>query len=194
MPAGDIEGAIETQRKAIALDPLSPSPQGTLTFLLGLGGRIEEAIWHHEYTLATNPAYFFAHSSMAIAYSANGMIAEALEEITRTFEAARGHSSILSGMTYFHAVNGDQERAKDFFRQALQARETAYIPAVEIAAAYAGFQDRKQTLSWLDKAVEERSIQLFFVNVDPRYQWLHGDPRFAAILKRLDLPAIRLPR
>src|SRR5215472_17600432 len=105
---------------------------------------------------------------MAIAYAANGMTAEAVAEITKGFEASRRHPSILSGMAYFHAINGDQERAQDFLRQALEARETAYIPAVEIAAAYAGFRDRQQTLAWLEKALEERSIQLFFVNMDCR--------------------------
>jgi serine/threonine-protein kinase len=193
LPAGEIERAIEIQRKAIALDPLSPSPQGTLTFLLGLSGRIEEAIAHHKSTLATNPGYFFSHSSMAIAYATNGMTAEAVGEITKAFEESRGHFSILSGMAYFHVVNGDKERAQNFLRQALEAREANYMPAVEIAAAYAGFRDRKQTLAWLDRALEERSIQLFFLNVDPRYRWLHGDSKFAAILKRLGLTAVQTP-
>jgi serine/threonine-protein kinase len=193
LPSGEIERAIEIQRKAISLDSLSPSPQGTLTFFLGLSGRISEAISHHESALSTNPSYFFFHSSMAIAYAANGMTAEAVAEITKGFEASRRHPSILSGMAYFHAINGDQERAQEFLRQALEARETAYIPAVEIAAAYAGFRDRQQTLAWLERALEERSIQLFFVNMDPRYRWLHNDPKFAAILRHLDLPAGRLP-
>ena len=192
LPTGRLNEAIETQRKVIALDPLSPNPQATLTFLLGLSGQIREAVAQHQSTLATNPSYFFAHSTMAIAYSSNGMTVEALEEITKTFEAAQGHSSILSGMAYFHAQNGNLDRAREFLCQALQAAETSYIPAIDIAAAWSGLRDREQALAWLHRALEERSTQLFFLPMDPRHRWLHGDPAFTAVLDRLGLPLVRV--
>jgi serine/threonine-protein kinase len=192
-PAGRIEEAIEMQRRAIALDPLAPNPQATLTFFLGLTGRIDEAIAQHRATLATNPAYFFAHSTMAVAYSANGMTSEALEEIKRTFAAAQGHPSVLSGMAYFHALHGERERGLEFLTRAIEASGRTYVPAVEIAAACTAFDDRARTFEWLERALEERSVQLFFLCADPRYRPLHGDPAFARVLKRIGqkLPGAR---
>ena len=117
------------------------------------------------------------------------MAAEGLGGITKAFAPAQGQFAILSRMVYFHAMLGDRQGPQDFLRQALKAREGNYVPAVEIAAAHAGLRDRKQTLVWLNQALEDRSIQLVFQNVDSRYRWLRGDPKFRSILVRLDLRA-----
>ena len=68
LPRRRIDDAIQLQRKAIALDPFPPRPQATLTLLLGLAGRIEEAERQHAATLTTNPHFFFSHGTMALAY------------------------------------------------------------------------------------------------------------------------------
>ena len=60
------------------------------------------------------------------------------------------------------SASGKPAEALRASRRTLEAREQAYVPAIEIAAAYAGFQNRVETLAWHHKALEERFIQLFF--------------------------------
>jgi serine/threonine-protein kinase len=43
-------------------------------------------------------------------------------------------------------------------------------------------------LEWLERAGEERSPQLVFLSVEPVFDGLRGDPRFAALRKKLGLP------
>jgi len=45
-------------------------------------------------------------------------------------------------------------------------------------------------LTWLNKALEERTMHLFFLPIDPLMDWLHSHPGFQAILDRIGL---RLP-
>jgi hypothetical protein len=47
--------------------------------------------------------------------------------------------------------------------------------------------EKDQAFQWLDKAYEQRTKQLFFVIVDPLYDAVRADPRFAALLKKLKL-------
>jgi hypothetical protein len=43
------------------------------------------------------------------------------------------------------------------------------------------------TLTWLEKAVEERSPSLVYLKVDPIFNSLQADPRFIEILRKIGL-------
>src|SRR6266850_1535731 len=52
-----------------------------------------------------------------------------------------------------------------------------------------GLEDKDQAFTWLEKAYEERSFRfLASVKVDPLWDSLRSDPRFADLLCRLSLP------
>ena len=48
--------------------------------------------------------------------------------------------------------------------------------------------DLDQAFAWLDKAYDERSHWLLYLNVEPKFDLLRPDPRFAALRRRLDFP------
>jgi len=48
--------------------------------------------------------------------------------------------------------------------------------------------EKEAAFKSLDKAYDERSIDLVLAKVDPRLDPLRDDPRFKEVLKRLNLP------
>jgi hypothetical protein len=55
--------------------------------------------------------------------------------------------------------------------------------------------DKDQAFVWLEKAYETRFIILPSLSVSPVFAPLRQDPRFAALLKKMNLdPATRRPR
>ncbi len=52
---------------------------------------------------------------------------------------------------------------------------------------YTGLGDRAEAVAWLDKAYEERSSWLVWIKVEPRFDPLRAEPRFAALLSRMRL-------
>jgi hypothetical protein len=60
--------------------------------------------------------------------------------------------------------------------------------AYQIAQVYAFRNQSDKAFEWLDLAYAQRSGSLVGIKVDPLMKSLHKDPRFAAFLKKLNLP------
>jgi len=60
--------------------------------------------------------------------------------------------------------------------------------AYQIAEVYAFRNQPDEAFEWLDRAYAQRDSGLIGTKVDPLFKTLHNDPRFAAFLKKLNLP------
>ena len=48
--------------------------------------------------------------------------------------------------------------------------------------------DLDQAFAWLEKAYQEKSNSLSYIKVIHQLDGLHSDPRYAALLKKMNLP------
>ncbi len=60
-----------------------------------------------------------------------------------------------------------------------------YVPAITFASIYIGLGDNDNAISWLEKAYEEHSSSLIFLNIPPIYDPLRSDPRFIELVKKM---------
>jgi hypothetical protein len=51
-----------------------------------------------------------------------------------------------------------------------------------------GLGDTDRAFEWLQKAIEARDWQMGMLKVEPAFDGLRSDPRFAALLERVGLP------
>jgi hypothetical protein len=51
--------------------------------------------------------------------------------------------------------------------------------------AWAALGEPTQALEWLERAVEERDHWLLYLAVEPRFDSLRSEPRFAAVVSRV---------
>jgi hypothetical protein len=93
--------------------------------------------------------------------------------------AARGYTLGAMG-------RADEARAVRDEMERLSGRR--FVTAYGMALVHAGLGEKEQAFSWLDKAFAERSHWLVRLRLDPRWKTLHGDPRFAAIVERMNYP------
>ena len=63
-----------------------------------------------------------------------------------------------------------------------------YISPVLLAGMHAGLGHRKQTLDLLDKEYQQHSPLLLWTQTSPEYDFLHGDPRYRALVQKIGLP------
>lgn len=66
--------------------------------------------------------------------------------------------------------------------------KTQYVMSYRVAQIYIALGDKEKAFRELEKAFTEHDWELFRLKVDPFMDPLHDDPRFAGLLKRLNLP------
>jgi len=67
----------------------------------------------------------------------------------------------------------------------LQSLEQGYAASYGIALVYHGLGDKDKALEWLERAFQERIAQASGIDVEPVWDELRSDPRFAALVKRI---------
>ncbi len=66
--------------------------------------------------------------------------------------------------------------------------KTSSIRAWDVAVWYAAVDDRDRTLDWLERAYREHDPAMPYLGVHPSFAFLHDDPRFRALMRRMKLP------
>jgi hypothetical protein len=57
-----------------------------------------------------------------------------------------------------------------------------------VALVYAGLGQNDGAFTWLNEAFDERSHWLVWLRLDPRWDGLRPDPRFAELVSRMRFP------
>jgi hypothetical protein len=63
-----------------------------------------------------------------------------------------------------------------------------YIDPVNIASAYTASDDKDKAFFWLEKALADKSDLLRIVKTAQTFDSLRSDPRYADLLRRMNLP------
>jgi hypothetical protein len=62
-----------------------------------------------------------------------------------------------------------------------------YVSPYDIAIVYVGLQEIDEAFTWLWRALEQRSLWLGYLNVEPQLDPLRSDPRFQELLRGVGL-------
>jgi tetratricopeptide (TPR) repeat protein len=178
------EGLAEIKR-ARELDPLNLRTSALEGEFLIHAGQTDEALARLQKTLELDPNYWFAHMFAASAYIEKRMFAEAIAEARKAREHSGGSTHPMSFLGYALAKSGKREEARGLLDELLKMSDERYVPPYHIALIYNGLDERDKTLSWLERAYEQRDPKMVFLKVEPKWNNLRGDPRFQDLLRRV---------
>ena len=186
---GRLDGAVAEIRRARDLDPLSLVINGDVGMILFFARQYDQALDHLQKTREMDPSFPPTYLHMGHAYEAKGMPEEAYQMYLKSMTLSGGPQKFRAALEQAHAKGGWRgawQKAIDLVRQ-LQARGE-YPDAYGVAERYMSLGDKNQALDWLLKAADERTFMVVFAKVDPRFDGLRSEPRFAELLRRIGLP------
>jgi TolB-like protein/DNA-binding winged helix-turn-helix (wHTH) protein/cytochrome c-type biogenesis protein CcmH/NrfG len=180
---GRFDEALPLARRAVDLDPLNANGWEILAEWEFLNEQFDQAAADCKKAVDLKPEIWLCHLYASQIYILEGRPQEALPEIELVHnDYAR---TFLYAMAYYAL---DRKKESDAALNMLIAKYHASA-AYQIAGVYAFRNQRDEAFEWLDRAYAQRDGGLMATKVEPILNSLHKDPRFAAFLKKIHLPA-----
>ncbi len=178
--------------RALEIDPLSPQIVADLAYTYLVMRRYDEAIAQHRKALDLDPNAAWIRHDMAYAYTLKGAYAQAIAEDDKIPVQAKvvaaENKLIASGIGWIYAVSGRRADALKIAEQFKDLASHAYVDFYQVAEIYAALDDKDEAFRLLEKAYEEHSSNMPFLAVDPFWDGIRSDPRYADLLRRMGLP------
>jgi tetratricopeptide (TPR) repeat protein len=156
-------------------------------FALYYARQYDQAIAHLRMTLEMNRQFPLAHLWLGRAYQEQGRYAEALAAFRAASRGLGEWPVTIAAMGYVYGVSGQTTQARQVLAQLHQLAQHRYVTAYGVALVYAGLGEYDDAFAWLQKAIEERTHWLVWLPLDPRWDGLRADRRFADVRRRVGL-------
>jgi tetratricopeptide (TPR) repeat protein len=154
--------------------------------------RYDEAIVEAHKALELDPNYAYAHRHLGRLHAAKQMIREATAACDTALRLAPDDPVVLSGCGRVYGQSGRPGDAVAVFDTLLAWSARTYVDPYFMGALataiYANPAERNRIFEWLERALEERSPNVSYLNVEPAFDELRDDSRFHALLRQLNLP------
>src|SRR5580704_5062582 len=188
MMTGRPEEGFAEYRRGVELDPLSI----VMNRGLGLGfywtRQYDQAIEQSLHTLEMDPNSLWSYRPLGWAYVQKSMYKEGIGAFEKLLVLSPGSALVVSDLGVGHALAGQTAKAHKVVDQLTELGMHKYVPAMCLARIYVALGDTDKAFEWLEKSYEDRSVGgLPFIRVDPLYDPLRSDPRFADLLRRMNL-------
>jgi TolB-like protein/DNA-binding winged helix-turn-helix (wHTH) protein/Tfp pilus assembly protein PilF len=173
-------------RRAQQLDPPSPIINVIAAQVHFFARQYDQAIDQSRKTLELDAHFYIAHDYLGWALNQKGMYKEALAAVQQA-QAIEDTPLQLCEVGQVHAAAGDRERAQAVLRDVIARSRQLRTPrhAYRIARIHAALRDADAAFSWLERAFAERDEMLVWLKVDPHFDNLRPDSRFARLLQRI---------
>ena len=187
--AGPAE-ALPVVRRLRVLDPLTVSYAVLEADFLFHSGQLEAAAAIFQKAIEDEPTAD-ALLGLAEVRRKQGRVDEALEMRRRAHELA-GDRWLLDAFKRARGEEGYRSIDRMAFEQELETLHaraaTDYVSPLDLARAHARLGNREAAFGYFDEAFADRAPGLVFLKVDPAWENIRNDPRFAAAIRRVGLP------
>ncbi|WP_434479626.1 protein kinase domain-containing protein [Gemmatimonas sp.] len=187
LATGQVDEAVTAAQRAVELDPVNGVTLGYEALALSIAGRHEEAIaagnrgWEIDSTVAGVTSYSL------IALLDGGQLAEAKRRADVVLRTTRDIVG-LSGAIWAIGASGDTARAAVMARDvSARFRGSSRLQSA-LSGAWLVAGDTAQALTAMERATERLEIGVVNMPLSHRrYDVLRGNPRFAALVRKLGL-------
>ena len=184
---GRTDEAVKAMQRAQQLDPLSVRVNADLGMAFLAAGKYEDAVAQEARTLELAPGATTPQWIRGMALEQLGRFDNARVEMKAALEAQSDDPAIKGSLGHLYAVSGRPAEARTLLNE-LTTPTDAQDVAFFAALICAGLKDTDAALTWLERAVEERSGSVRYLKIDPRLAELRDEPRYRKLMERVGLP------
>ena len=184
--AGQVDAGLAESHRAVELDPLSSETNAFLGVNLYLTRRYDEAVKQLRAAINTDPDYVYAHLFLGRVYARTGRFSEAVAELRTAMQLAPGPEQ-ESALGRAYADAGDRNKATEALNHLREQMRDTFVSAAFLATVHIGLGQVDEAFAALEEAAAQHSYYAPWWKLDPELDPLRSDPRFATLLKKVEL-------
>lgn len=177
--------ALAEGERALDLDPLSVVMNTHFGWHFMCTREDDLAIAQLHRTFTLDPKFVAAQWYLALAFEQAGRYSEAETAFREVLQSTNQDLIIRADAAHFYAVSGQRERALCELAELEKLSQTRYVSSFGLALICVGLGEDDRAFGYFEKAVQEHTEMLIYLNVDSRFDRIRSDPRFKVLVRKV---------
>jgi len=173
--------------RAQALDSLSITFNSNFALYLFFTRQFDQSVQQCRKTLEMEPNSFLSRYALGLSYEQQGLNTEAISEFQKAEELSPDDAATIAALGHALPKEGGVKDARELLRKLEEAAKESYVPPYGIAVVHAGLGEKAETLEWLERAFQDRSLKPVWLKFDPRLDSLRQDVKLTDLIRRVGL-------
>ncbi len=178
--------AIEELRRAIDLEPSFKFTHVELARVYELKGLFREAAFEWSWVNVGGP-YAAVRDAAGYQHAMQVWLERLQEESKRQYVSPMA-LAVAAAYAAVRDAAGYQRAMQVWLKGLQEESKQHYVSPMGPVMAYVRLGSAGQTLGWLEEAYRQRDPGLSSLKVDPLFDFLHSNPRFQDLLRRMNFP------
>ena len=184
---GRHDEAWSQMQRAREADPFSAIIQANEIRVLVDARRFDQAIDVGRKAVRDNPNFAPPHFFLGQALQASGNTQEAAAMYRRAWQIIPTTPQGIWHRGRAEALEGKRSEALETLAELQKLSAERYVSPSFVATLLIMLGEKDRAFEWLERAVEDHSYDMVYLNVDPLFDGFRDDPRFPGLVRKVGL-------
>ena len=186
-PLGRLDEAMEQMLTAEALDPISSIIARDVAAVHYYRHDFGAALDQCDHNIELNPHFPPAYWILGLVQEQRGDFDESAAAFQRAIQLSPQSPKMHAALARTLALAGKRDDATRILAELRDLAEKRYVSPSDLASLHFALDERDTGFQWLAKAFRDRSFEVMCIKVDPRFDPVREDARFAPLVSQLGL-------
>ncbi|MGI8467991.1 MAG: winged helix-turn-helix domain-containing protein [Pyrinomonadaceae bacterium] len=169
------------------LDPTRINYEAVRALQYSYEHRFDDAVEQSKMVIEKDPNAYLAYLYLSSAEATRGNFKEGIAAGERASEMSGGDISAQFVLGCNYALMGDRKKTDEILVKLKSFSNQRYVDPFLFVALYTYLGDKDQAFAYMEKSYEGKSYWMTAIKVLPAVDALRSDPRFAEMLKKMNL-------
>ena len=191
--SGRFDEALDEINRVLELDPDSILSLHLQAWVLYHARRFDESIAVHRKMLGNEPNYAWGLQTFSWVLRRAGQYGEAIASAEKSVRLTGENPFYLNELAAAYAEAGERAEAEKILARLREISQARFVSEYMLALIYCALGDKDSAFENLEKSFAARDAWLNWLGVDPQFDILRDDARYADLLRRSGNPLAQPP-